>query len=170
MAPAPSALPRAIILMGVAGCGKTTIGRQLAADLGWTFRDADDFHPPANIAKMAAGTPLADADREPWLRALRACIDASLARGESLVLACSALRAGYRSILSEGRTDVHLVHLRGDYELIRSRLQQRQGHYMRAVMLESQFATLEPPENALTISIDASPETIVAQIRSALSL
>lgn len=170
MVPADSAVTRAIVLMGVAGSGKTTIGRQLAATLGWEFHDADDFHPAANVAKMAAGTPLTDADREPWLRAIRSCIDASIARGDSVVIACSALRAAYRVILTAGRDDVRVVHLSGDYRLILDRLQQRQGHFMRPAMLESQFATLEAPTDALTVSVDDTPDAIVATIRSALSL
>lgn len=170
MVSAPSGAPRAIVLMGVAGSGKTTIGRQLAAALGWTFRDADDFHPPGNIAKMAAGIPLADADRVPWLRALHSALAASLARDDRLIVACSALRHRYRVILLEGLPDVRLVHLRGDYETILGRLQQRQGHFMKPAMLESQFATLEVPEDALAVDVAAAPETIVAHIRSALSL
>ncbi len=165
--PAP---PRAVLLMGVAGSGKTTIGRQLAAALRWTFRDADDFHPPANIAKMAAGIPLTDADRVPWLRALHGVIAASLDRDEPLVVACSALRQRYRAILTDGLQDVHLVHLHGDYEVILSRLQQRQGHFMKPALLDSQFAALEPPGDALRVDVSESPETIIAHIRSALSL
>lgn len=160
----------AIVLIGVAGCGKTTIGQKLAASLGWPFRDADEFHPPENVAKMSAGIPLTDQDRGPWLAAIRAYIDTNLARGESLVVTCSALRETYRERLIGDGTRVKLVHLAGDYNLILQRLQQRQGHFMKPEMLKSQFATLETPINAVTVDIGQPPEAIVAEIKRALSL
>ncbi len=162
--------PRVVVLMGVAGSGKTTIGLKLAATLGWSFRDADDFHPPENVAKMSAGQPLTDRDRAPWLAAIRAYIDAALTRGESAVVTCSALKEVYRQAIIGDPTRVKLVHLAGDAKLILERIGARQGHFMKPEMLASQLATLEPPQNALTVDIGASPEAIVAQIRQAFSL
>jgi gluconokinase len=159
-----------IIVMGVAGSGKTTVGQLLAGELGWSFADADHFHPPANIAKMAAGHPLDDADRAPWLAALRAHIDACLARGESAVLACSALKESYRAILVADPARVRVVHLHGSRDLILTRLNQRQNHYMRPEMLESQLATLEPPRDALSLGIAEPPAALVAKIRRAFGV
>lgn len=153
-----------VILMGVAGSGKTTIGRRLAAELGWKFYDADDFHPPANVAKMARGMPLDDADRRPWLDALRVVVRRSLERGERGVLACSALKAGYRTCLMLDER-VKLVYLKGSFDLIRERLANRRGHFMSAAMLESQFAALEEPEREFHVDIAATPEEIVRAIR-----
>jgi carbohydrate kinase (thermoresistant glucokinase family) len=159
--------PMVVILMGVAGSGKTTIGTKLATELGWTFRDADEFHPAANVAKMTSGIPLTDTDRGPWLAAIRNHIDACLANGESAVVTCSALRESYRQVLTDGTRRVKLVHLAGDYGLILRRLGERQGHFMRPEMLQSQFATLETPPDALTIDVAQPPEAIVAEIREA---
>lgn len=159
-----------ILIMGVAGSGKTTIGRQLAAELGWSFRDADDFHPPANIAKMAAGQPLTDTDRAPWLTAIRAHIDTCLARGESAVITCSALKDSYRRIVVADPARVKLVHLTGDFALILQRLGQRRDHFMKETMLQSQFEALEPPRDALTLDVARPPETLVADIRAAFGL
>jgi len=160
--------PVAVVLMGVAGCGKTTVGSQLAAELGWSFRDADAFHPAANIAKMSAGVPLTDADRAPWLAAIRAHLEAALARGESAVVTCSALRASYRAAALPAEGRVLLVHLAGDYDLIHARMQSRPDHFMKPEMLRSQFATLETPADALTLDIRRSPAELVAEIRRAL--
>ena len=154
-----------IVLMGVAGSGKTTVGRALAAELGWTFYDADDFHPPANVAKMARGIPLDDADRLPWLETLRALVRSCLERGERAVLACSALRADYRAYLLLDER-VKLAYLKGNYELIQKRLAARRGHFMSAAMLESQFAALEEPEQEFHIDISATPDEIVRAIRA----
>ncbi len=154
--------------MGVSGCGKTTVGRQLAERLGWPFYDGDDFHPPANKAKMGAGLPLDDADRAGWLAALADLIRTHQAEGRSLVLACSALQQRYRDQLRVA-PDVRWVHLQGSYDLILARMQARTGHYMRPEMLASQFAILEPPVDALTVDITAPPEALVEQIRAALS-
>lgn len=159
---------RIIVLMGVAGSGKTTVGQKLAAALKWPFRDADEFHPAANIAKMATGVPLTDEDRRPWLVAIRSFIDACVARGENAIVTCSALRESYRDLLTTGRPEVKLVHLAGDFGLILDRLGRRSGHFMKADMLESQFATLEPPRNALVVDVAQSPDAIVAEIRTAL--
>ncbi len=142
-----------VVLMGVCGCGKTTVGRAVADVLGWRFFDADDFHPPASVAKMAAGTPLTDDDRWPWLDRLRDTLAATLARGEHAVLACSALKASYRARLAEAG-DVRFVHLKGDRATFAARLALREGHYMPASLLDSQLATLEEPADALVV--DAS--------------
>lgn len=159
-----------IIVMGVAGSGKTTVGEKLAAALGWSFRDADDFHPPENVAKMSAGIPLNDHDRAPWLAAIRAHIDACLARGEGSVVTCSALKAAYRRVLVADPARVKLVHLTGDFALLAARIGSRQGHFMKPAMLHSQLAALEPPPDALAVDITPPPDEIVAHIRLALAL
>jgi gluconokinase len=159
-----------ILIMGVAGSGKTTIGRALAASLGWSFRDADDFHPAANVAKMSAGQPLTDADRAPWLAAIRAYLDDKLARGENAVVTCSALKASYRAQLVADPERVKLVHLTGDPALLAARIAGRTDHFMKPGMLASQLAALEPPRDALAVDIAPPPEKIVAEIRRALSL
>src|SRR5687767_2518970 len=140
--------PVFVMLMGVSGSGKTTVGQKLAEELGWSFRDADDFHPPANVAKMSAGLPLDDSDRAPWLAAIRAYLETTLARGESGVVTCSALKESYRAAAIPDPQRVQLVHLAGDFNLILERMQQRE-HFMKPEMLKSQFATLEPPRDAL---------------------
>ncbi len=132
---APAA--RVVVIMGVSGAGKTTVGRALAERLGWAFADADDVQPPENVAKMARGEGLTNADREPWLHALVALIDAHHARDEPLVLACSALKSRYRNLLR--RPEVQFVYLESDPDTIRARLEARTGHYMKAGLLESQF-------------------------------
>ncbi|HWA87663.1 MAG TPA: gluconokinase [Opitutus sp.] len=154
-----------ILITGVAGSGKTTVGRQLAAALDWSFADADDFHSAANIAKMSAGHPLTDADRAPWLAALRAFIDERLARGENAVLACSALKSSYRDELVAGRGQIRLVYLRGSRALLLDRLRHRTGHYMKPAMLDSQLAALEPPADALALDIRHPPAALVEEIR-----
>lgn len=156
--------PRIILLMGVAGSGKTTIGRLLSQTLGWRFTDADDFHPPANIAKMSAGQPLTDEDRAPWLAALRAHIDARLAAGENAIIACSALKQSYRVPLLSDPGCVKLVYLHGTQELLLARLHQRPDHFMKPPLLASQLADLEPPAYALVADIARSPEEIAALI------
>ena len=150
--------------MGVSGSGKSTIGRPLAGRLGFPFFDADEFHPPENVAKMAAGTPLTDADRWPWL----ALLNGKLREEKNAVLACSALKQSYRDALAQGLTDCRFVHLRGSIELIRARLADRQHRYMPASLLESQFATLEPPREAIVVDIAHAPERCVEQITTAL--
>jgi gluconokinase len=159
-----------ILLMGVAGSGKTTVGRALADALGWSFRDADEFHPPANVAKMSAGRPLDDADRAPWLAAIRAHIDETLARDENAVVTCSALKESYRTLLVADPTQVRLVHLTGDPALLAARLASRRGHFMGPEMLASQLAVLQSPRDALAVDVAQSPAAIVAQIRRELNL
>jgi len=156
-----------ILIMGVTGSGKTTVGEPLSADLGWPFFDADDFHPPANIRKMSRGVSLTDEDRAPWLEALRALITEHGARGENGVLACSALKESYRRTLSSG-ADLAVVYLKADPELVRGRLADRRGHYMSPRLIESQFHDLEEPEGAITIPADWRPDHIVTSIRSQL--
>jgi gluconokinase len=157
-----------VIVMGVAGSGKSTIGEALARRLGCEFRDGDGFHPPANVAKMRAGTPLDDTDREPWLRAIRAHMDAGQAAGRSGVIACSALRERYRDILGRGLPWVRFVHLHGSRELIADRMKARAGHFMPVTLLDSQFSTLEPPADAIVADIAQPPEAIVEDVLHAL--
>lgn len=152
------------IVMGVSGCGKSTIGSLMAQRLGWDFYDADDFHPPANIAKMAAGVPLNDDDRAPWLKSLHNLIVQSLAENHYGVLACSALKERYRQTLLAGSSNVQVVHLKGDFALIQSRMASRAGHYMKPEMLQSQFNALEEPVNALVVDIGLPAEMIVDNI------
>ncbi|MFZ5821432.1 MAG: gluconokinase [Chloroflexota bacterium] len=155
---------RFFILMGVSGCGKTSVGRLLAERLGWNFYDADDFHPPANIAKMAAGIPLDDDDRLPWLSSLHDLISACRVENRPGVLACSALKERYRQILLDGNPNVQIVHLKGSFDLIQSRMMTRAGHYMKPSMLQSQFDALEAPVDALTLDISMPMDEMVAVI------
>jgi len=156
--------------MGVSGCGKTSVGKSLAQALGWDFYDADDFHPPANVAKMASGIPLDDSDRAPWLAALHDLISSSLKADKPGVLACSALKERYRQELMDGNDSVQLIYLKGSYDLIWSRMENRTNHYMKPHMLKSQFDALEEPANALTIDISMSVDDIVQKIISNRSL
>ena len=159
-----------IVLMGVTGCGKTTVGKLLADQLGWQFYDADDFHPPENVEKMRSGIPLDDTDRVPWLQALSDLIHQSEGEGADFVLACSALKHDYRKLLRVGLKPVRFVYLRGTAELIRERLEARRGHYMNPKLLRSQFDTLEEPKDAVYIDIAPEPSEIVATIRNQLEL
>ncbi len=154
------------VMMGVSGCGKTTIGRALAQHLRCPFYDGDDFHPPENVAKMGAGHPLNDEDRAPWLARLSALIGDHLAKGEPAVLACSALKKSYREQLRAGNEGILFIHLQGDFPLIWQRMQARHNHYMKAEMLQSQFDTLEPPgpDEAITIPIYEDVDTILRRI------
>ena len=150
--------------MGVSGSGKTTVGRLVAQRLGWDFYDGDDFHPPANMEKMAKGIPLEDTDRNPWLKILYHLISTCLEEGKSGVLACSALKQQYRQALLAGNPGVQLVYLKGDYDLIRSRMADRAVHYMQPGMLQSQFDALEEPQDALVVDISSTVEQIVEKI------
>jgi len=158
-----------IVLMGVAGAGKTTIGRLLASQLKWDFADADDYHPAANVEKMGKGIPLTDADRTPWLATLRAPIAGWIAARKNAVLACSALKRTYRESLRVA-PDVQIVFLKGMLQLLHQRLHSRHGHFMTEQMLESQLATLEEPEHAVVVNVDRSPAEIVTEIRASLGL
>jgi len=162
--------PRFFIVMGVSGCGKTSVGKALADLLGWDFYDADYFHPPGNIAKMANGIPLDDSDRAPWLASLHDLISSSLKAGRPGVLACSALKEHYRQQLLDDNDGVQIVYLKGSYDVVWSRMSARKEHYMKPHMLQSQFAALEEPSNALTMDISTSVDNIVREIASNLSL
>lgn len=160
-----------VVLMGVSGSGKSTIGKMLAAKLGWTFIEGDDFHPSANVEKMHAGIPLTDADRDPWLAALRDRMDTALQNRENIVLSCSALKHAYQDYLEQhDPAHVHYVFLRASEELIRKRLEARQGHFMNPTLLHSQFETLEPPTHAIQIDINESTDEVVAEIAEKLKL
>jgi gluconokinase len=158
-----------ILLMGVSGSGKTTVGRLLALQLGWEFADGDDYHPAANVEKMRNGIPLTDADRAPWLETLRALIAGWIAARKNAVLACSALKGVYRESLQIG-PEVQVVYLRGTPQLLRQRLRTRVGHFMTERMLESQLAALEEPEDAVVVDVDWAPARIVAEILARLGL
>jgi gluconokinase len=154
-----------VLVMGVAGVGKTTIGAALARELGWRFIDADDYHPPQNVAKMKAGIPLEDADRWPWL----ARLNKLLKEEENAVLACSALKQSYRERLAQGIAAFTTVYLHGSAELIRARMATRAHRYMPAALLDSQLATLEPPTDAIAVDVAGQPDRCVAQIVSRLT-
>jgi gluconokinase len=158
------------MLMGVAGSGKTTIGRLLAVELGWQFKDADDFHPPANIRKMSAGIPLDDADRAPWLQAIRTHVLTCLHNAECAIVTCSGLKKVYRDMIVPDPSRVKLVYLKGSRDLLLSRLSARESHFMKPQMLESQLATLEEPQDALTVDVSSAPAEIAAAIRKAFSI
>src|SRR6266498_4262857 len=161
-----------IIVFGVSGAGKTTVGDLLARELGWRFIEADDFHPAANIEKMRGGHPLTDEDRWPWLERLRQLIERSLAAGENAVLACSALKRAYRERLRVS-DEVKFVFLRGDYALIEKQLRRRHGHFMSPELLRSQFADLEEPkpdEDVVTIELGRTPEQLVDEIKAKLHM
>jgi gluconokinase len=158
-----------VVVMGVTGCGKSTVGAALGERLGWRFLDADDFHPPANVAKMASGTPLTDADRWPWLDRIAAELRAIESAGGNAVLACSALKEAYRARIAAGG-EVRFVHLVGDEATIAARLAVRKHRYMPASLLESQFATLEPPQDAIEIDVGASVPACLALIEERLGM
>lgn len=159
--------PLGFLVMGVSGSGKTTLAKALAQRLGWDFLDADDFHPPANIAKMTAGIPLDDSDRTPWLASLHERLLSTLKTDRHPVLACSALKEQYRAQLLDGLDGMVVVHLTGSYELIRARLEGRRGHFMRAEMLRSQFATLEIPREAFVVEASKPLEQALDEILAA---
>ena len=158
-----------IVVMGVSGSGKTTIGSLLAQQLGWELADADDYHSAANVEKMRNGMPLTDADRAPWLDTLRSMIVGWITKGHSAVLACSALKQAYREKLLVNE-QVRIVYLKLSEDVLAQRLLDRHGHYMKRQMLESQLATLEEPENAVTVAENGTPEKIVREIRRDLRL
>jgi gluconokinase len=162
-----SARPTALVVMGVSGAGKTTTGQRLAKRLGWTFRDADEFHPPENIAKMSAGVALCDEDRLPWLDAIGHWIDQQRLHGTKVIVSCSALRKIYRDRLRTGRPDIKFVFLKASKALIADRISRRSGHFMPPALLDSQFAALEEPrreEHALVVDVALSPNRVVASI------
>ncbi len=154
----------AVIVMGVSGSGKTTVGEALAERLGWAFHDADNFHPKENVAKMSSGTPLTDDDRKPWLEALNQLIADNLQQNHSLILACSALKETYRQHLSKGHENkTKFVYLEGDFETIYTRMQARK-HFMKPAMLKSQFETLENPSNAIVVDIRQPEGEVIEDI------
>lgn len=174
---APEALqrvkPAVVVVMGVASSGKTSLGERLAKRLGWPFRDADSFHPPDNVAKMAGGTPLTDDDRKPWLAAIAAWIDDLRAKGAHGIVTCSALKRAYREVIVGERPDVALVYLKGSRELIGRRMAARQHHFMPPALLNSQFATLEEPgpdERPLIVSVEDSKDVIEQEVLDQLGL
>ncbi len=156
-----------LVIMGVSGCGKTTVAERVAEEIGGTFLEGDSFHPPENKAKMGAGIPLTDEDRWPWFDRLIAAAAELRERGETPVLACSALKKAYRDYLFAGFPRHHLVYLAGSFELIKSRMDARQHEYMKSDLLRSQFETLEVPadsDTVLTVPIEKDPDTIVAEV------
>lgn len=158
-----------IIVMGVTGAGKTTIGELLAKELGWTFADADQYHSAANKEKIHNGIALTDADRQPWLQALHDAIAGWLAAGQNAILACSALKESYRDTLSVS-PEVKIAYLKGSYDLIAGRLRNRHGHFATESILKSQFATLQEPTELISVNIAGTPEQIVEEIRSRLKM
>ncbi|MBX3738882.1 MAG: gluconokinase [Candidatus Didemnitutus sp.] len=158
-------LPRILLIMGVAGSGKTTLGQRAAAALGWPYFEADDFHSAANKAKMASGLPLNDDDRAPWLDAIRAKMNATIDAGQSAVFTCSALKEKYRAVLAgDAKHPVTIVFLHGDYETILARVSRRKGHFMKAELVRSQFEALEHPKDALELDIRESPAVLLEKI------
>lgn len=159
-----------LIVMGVSGCGKSTVAGSLAKALGWAYIEADLLHPKANVDKMAAGVPLDDADRAPWLEAVRDAIAATVGAGKRVVCACSALKVRYRSVLAPDPGPCRFVHLTGNFELLRSRMLARQGHFMKESMLRSQFEALETPIEALALDVSLEPPAIVERVRGTFEL
>ena len=162
--------PIILLVMGVSGSGKTTVGTKLAERLGWAYAEADDFHPPANVAKMAAHLPLDDTDREPWLAAIGAWIDQATAAGTPAVVTCSALKRAYRDKLRTGRRNVRLVYLEVDQEAVAARLAARKDHFFPPDLLASQFRDLEPPaadEHAIRVRVDVTPDQVVDRLLAA---
>src|SRR5205823_9952565 len=150
-----------LIIMGVAGSGKTTVGQLLAEQLSWTFRDADEFHPASNIEKMSCAIALEDADRTPWLAAMRAAIETWLRENTNAVLTCSCLKVAFRQTLVVDPARVRFVYLKGSFDLIEARLRQRTHHFLQAQLLKSQFEILEEPQDAITVDVSDTPEVMV---------
>lgn len=159
-----------ILVMGVSGSGKTTVGQLLAKSLGWEFCDADALHPVANIEKMSRGIPLDDADRKPWLERLQQAIAQWLQEDKNMVLACSALKAAYRQMLLQDKKRIRLIYLKGDFKIIQERLIKRPDHYMSPELLQSQLDTLEEPSEAITIDVSQPPEVVVREIKTKLRI
>ena len=159
-----------IIITGVSGVGKTTIGKLLSENMGWTFYEGDDYHTDVNLAKMRNGTPLTDDDRWPWLAALRTKISEIVLHEKDAVLSCSALKESYRMRLGSGLKDVVFVYLRGDYQLVRNRISARIGHFMSADLLVSQYSDLEEPQNGIIVDAAQEPMAIINNLKRALSL
>lgn len=172
--PKPShPMPAVFVVMGVTSSGKSTVGQALAERLGWPFRDADEFHPPENVAKMSRGEALNDDDRTPWLAAIARWIDELRASGQHGVVTCSALKRAYRAVIVGDRPDVRLVYLKGDRVLIGERMARRQHHFMPTSLLDSQFATLEVPEldeHPIVVAVNAAPGDIVRGVLTATGL
>lgn len=164
------AKPEILIVMGVSGSGKSTVGRLLAQELGWQYLEGDDFHPPANVEKMRSGTPLTDEDRLPWLDALRDLVRDALKRNRHLVVTCSALKQKYRQRLAVDESKVVYIYLKGDFELIANRLKGRKGHFMPETLLKSQFEAMEEPKDAITVDVALSPRDIVDRIKNSIEL
>lgn len=159
-----------VVLMGVAGAGKTAVGARLAKRLDWPFVDGDDLHPPGNIGKMASGEPLTDEDRLPWLRRVRDVIVDYAASGRSAIVACSALRKSYRRLLRESRAEIRFVYLRATQSVLERRLSERRGHFFDPALLASQLDSLEEPERALVVDADGDLDTVVGEVASGLGL
>lgn len=159
-----------VILMGVSGVGKSAVGERLAARLGWAFHDGDDFHPQANVRKMAAGQPLTDEDRWPWLAAIREAIEAHERDGTDAIFACSALKEDYRRYLLANAPSARIVYLRGARSLIEERLRSRKGHFFRVDLLASQLASLEEPSAAVVVDVDAELDVVVERVLTALGM
>ena len=157
-----------VVIMGVSGCGKTTVGRLLAKRLDWAYYEGDAFHPPENIEKMSQGVSLDDVDRGPWLASIKEAIDRCADGASDAVFACSALRRKYRRTLGADVVDIRFVYLKGDFRTVRDRMKSRDRHYMKANMLESQFSSLEEPDDAIEMDINNSPQDIVERIERQL--
>ena len=164
----PDGMPPILIVMGVSGCGKTTIGQLLSAKLGYSFVDADDFHSPANVRKMGAGDALTDEDRWPWLEIMAEKIRVNFRQEQPMVLACSALKKIYRQVLCVEHERVQFIYLKGDYDTISQRIQLRESHFMNSSLLQNQFAVLEEPDEAIVIDINRSPSDILVTIQQSL--